>query len=725
MEVVKQLGSNVKPRNARPYQTRALSELPPPPSASGWYIAYLMVGALACLTAVTLFVVPSERSIQRTSDDSSALQSYTDRGGQVSAESSVRREQLTHYTAIAHELDRLVARANVDPEGAIDRFREIYAQFTREWVAFPRQALERAGINIAEFMVRLDEQGLPPNQVTPLLAVAGTDPDRLMLAAGVLDVTLNSPGLGQITLDQLRAIRAQMTDAPFRTGTNLSLSIRSSATHLATEIATDEYEWWARWHQGIERTASPSSTEHTSVILLALGNRLRAQEPADQSWRKTSSLLVRSLGWREGSPERFWLIEQFSDSDVETPRLAMLTEVLVTESAADGVDQLMILDRNANDPKREQIRMRIQDAWFPARSTSGSDELVSGSMTPLMNQLRVQINATPDSLDDEQAIEHMLRLARLVTAAELQLQGVPELSEEIILGFDEPLSVSNSEQSSLARTDADTDWAEKAVNCTEPGQLRPYLDELIGKSTIGISSAYALVHIGKRADAELRTLALEQITRFGDQVTMLIAVENALQARPSSKIEAIVSAALQRELPSRSDPDWLHAVRRELMSSMGRAITDERATRVTRLQEELAELHALRFELLMNEKPGDRSPSELLRQLADASSVEFAQQVASSSIRDQLRLAETRLILHRSRAQTPMHEYLAEQRFLFTLKRLHLPAHHPETERLMKTIQEDLTERDGRAVTVLQQITQTQRAIAAIALIELERGQGR
>jgi hypothetical protein len=721
IEIVKQLGSNTRSRSSVADGPRALPNLPAPPPAGGWFIAYLLVGALACLTAVTLVVVPADPPLELAQPVSPALESYADRNEPGGAEETARRDRLTHYTAIAHELDRIVARATLDPTGATGRFREIYSQFTQEWVTFPKPALERAGINIAEFVVRIDEQGLPPEQISPLLAVAGTDPDRTMLSVGAIDVTINSAGLRQETMDQLRAIRSQLTDAPMTTGTSLPDSVQVVAAHLAGVSTTDENDWWSRWHKGVERIASPESPAHTSAMLLAMSNRLRSADPAGQAWRETSSLLVRSLGWREGSPERFWLIEQFSDSAVLTGRLAILTEVLVTESSAEGVDQLMVLDRNANDPKRQQIRMRIQDSWFPARAQGSSGQVYAGSMTPLMNHLRVQINATPDVINDDQAIDSMLRLSRLVTAADLRLDGFPELSEEIMLGFDEPLPVADTLQSSLAQTEADTTWAEKAVNSTEPGQLRPYLDELIGKSTIGISSAYALIHLANRADAEMRDLALEQITRFGDQVTVLIAVDHTIQDRPSSKIEAIVRAALQVDLPSRNDPEWHAHARRELLARLGEAMADEQARRISRLQDELTELHALRFELLLKEAPGERLPGELLRYLTGLVSVDINQQLASTSTREQVRVAETLLALDRARAQTPLHRYLSEQRFLLAIQQLRLISRYPETERVILAIEREQAERHDRATSVLQQITQTQRAIAEFVLIELER----
>lgn len=724
MEIIQQLGAGSPSRASRDDSSRPLPMLPPAPGGSGgWFIAYSLLGVLACTTAITLMIVPNGEGTFELADDSRpiTLNDYTDPDMPADTGSTVQRDRITHYSAIAHELDRLVARARVEPDAAVARFREIYPQFTREWTAFPRNALQRAGVNIAEFMVRLDQQGLSPEQISPLLAVAGVEPGRVMLATGVIDVTLNSAGLRQETMDQLRAIRTQMTDAPVSNSSDLSVNVQVIASHLGRTSGTDDSDWWTSWHAGAEHAVAKGTREHTAMILGAMSRRLRDPREPDHQWRSVASLLVRSLDWRPNSAERFWLIEQFSDRSVTTPRLAMLTEALVTESAAEGVDQLMILRRDANDPKRDQIQSRIKSAWFPNQSMSASEMLASGSMTPLMQQLRVEINATPDQLDDDRAIDPLLRLSRLVTAAHLQLDGAPELGEELIASYDEPLSENTPEQSSLARTTSDTEWAEKAVNCTEPEQLRPYLDKLIGKRTIGISSAYALVYLAKSFNANLRDLALEQITRFGDQVTMLIAVDHELDIRPSAKLEAIVYAALQTELPSRNDPDWVPIVRRIVLARIGDAIADERAIRVSQLQQEISELHALRLEILRIDLGTDANPASQLVAITNSTRSRSIQGASSPQTRAELNLIETRATIERANAPSLMHAYLAEQRFQLGLTRLDLLLRYPDTEQVVDAIISELDDRDARASSVLQQITQAQRAIAQMTLVELER----
>lgn len=725
MEIIQQLGAGSPLRTSRDDSSRPLPLLPPAPGgAGGWVIVYALLGVLACTTAITLMIVPnSPQGTLELAEESGpiTLNDYTDPDTPPDTGSTVPRDRITHYSAIAHELDRLVARARVEPDAAVARFKEIYPQFTREWTAFPRNALQRAGVNIAEFMVRLDQQGLSPEQISPLLAAAGLEPGRVMLASGVIDVTMNSAGLRQETMDQLRAIRSQMTDAPVSSTSDLSAAVQVIASHLGRTSGTDDPTWWTSWHAGAEHAIAKGTREHTAMILGAMSHRLRDLREPDQQWRSVASTLVRSLDWRPNSAERFWLIEQFSDRSVTTPRLAMLTEALVTESAAEGVDQLMILRRDANDPKRDQIQSRIKSAWFPNQSMSASEMLASGSMTPLMQQLRVEINATPDQLDDDRAIDPMLRLARLITAAHLQLDGAPELAEEIIASYDEPISEDTPERSSLARTDSDTQWAEKAVNCTEPEQLRPYLDELIGKRSIGISSAYALVHLANRADANLRELALEQITRFGDQITMLIAVDHELDTRPSAKLEAIVYAALQTELPSRNDPDWVPFVRRIVLARIGDAIADERAIRVSQLQSEISELHALRLEILNIDLGNDPNPAAQLAAITNSSRSRSVQNANSPQTRAELNLIETQATIERANAPSLMHAYLAEQRFQLGLTRLDLLLRYPDAEQVLDAIIAELEDRDARASSILQQITQTQRAIAQMTLVELER----
>ncbi len=731
IEVVRELGMGGPGGGKVAEQQSGAQPLPDlpsePPAGSGWVSAYALLGLLASTVIVTLLLAPETHTSAYPSGQTSTHPEQDPMGRsqpQLPEQlETAPRDQMQHYTAIAHELDRLVARAKVEPDASISRFREVYPEFLDQWTAFPGQALQRAGANIAEFILRLDQQQIPPDQIAPLLAAGGISPDREMIAAGVINVSISSTPLRQETQDLLRAVRGAMTLAPLADHTDMKTCVYAVAIDSAQRHQGEDPDWWSAWLSGV-RHASGSEADLTGAVLTALSDMLRNPAAPLDTWRRTVSMLVRSLDWREESVERFWLISQFNDSEVQTERLAVLTEVLATESAASGVDQLMVLPRNANAPQREQVVKRYRDSWFPARTGDAQPAQQGGPATPLLRELQIAVNSTPDNPTEAQAIEHLIELHHLTVAAFLAIDGHGALSEELIQNPPAipdtpalPLQDLNWEQ-------ADDAWAERAVNCEEAAQLRPYLDELVRNESIGISSANALVYLATRkSQNELRELALTQIVRYADQISILIAIDHALsKVRVTSRVDTLVREVLGDDIPSRNDDDWYPQVRSMLLARMGQAMLREQDFRMSQVQDEVASLLRLRLETGGEMEANSDDPSELLAQLNHRSRAEVEKLVVNSvRLRQDLERIDAESLLWTVRSRNPTQRYLAQQRIELALFSLSIRARHPDADRFVENALSELRSRADGATTAIEQSLHTQWALAQLMQIELQR----
>ncbi|MFG0313571.1 MAG: hypothetical protein ACF8LL_05225, partial [Phycisphaerales bacterium] len=463
----------------------------------------------------------------------------------------------------------------------------------------------------------------------------------------------------------------------------------------------EDPDWWSAWLRGVKH-ASGSEADLSGAVLTALSDLLR--DPADpiEAWRSTVSMLVRSLDWREESVERYWLISQFNDSGVQTERLAVLTEVLATESAASGVDQLMVLPRNANAPQREEIVRRYRDSWFPARSGDDLPTQPGGPVTPLLRELQIAVNSTPDQPTEAQATEHLIELLHLTTAAFLAIDGHVTLSEELVQNPPTIPDTPALPQRQLNWEQADDAWAERAVNCEEAAQLRPYLDELVRTDSIGISSAHALVYLATRkSQNELRELALTQIVRYADQISILIAIDHALsRVRVTSRVDTLVREVLGDDIPSRNDDGWYPHVRSMLLAKMGQAMVREQDFRLSQVQDEAASILTIRLESAGETEANSDDPSELLGLLNQRLRAEVEKLVINSArLHQELERIDAESLLWTVRSRNPIQRYLAQQRIELALFSLSIRARHPDADRSVETALGELRSREDAAST--------------------------
>lgn len=730
LQVVRALGTRSAISHIASRPTMPLPSLPPEPdNGKSWMLGYTLVGVLACALIMTIVLNPVPSPSGSVASPSTTSELGINQSTAIPSVPSVsaERERLSHYTAIAHELDRLVARATTEPEVAVSRFKEIYPRFVEQWTQFPLEALERAARNIAEMTVRLEQQGATPEVSVTLFALPAIDPRREMIVAGVLEVVLSSPQLSAEARDQLHALRERMSDSAITLRTTLMPAIIDTADAMARAQKDDDPQWWGSWLAGVKHATLGSPQERTRLILEAMGTRLVDQTVPARNWLQTASILTSSLEWREKSAERFWLLAQFADPQVPTARLSMLTEAIATDSAAEGIDARMVLTRDANQPQRQQLAKVYRRVWFPESASSASANQKGGA-DDLPQQLELEVLSTPPNPDNQEAIDKVLSLTALWVAAQLRAKGMESASRELLLNPPQvPTNKSSPSDSLLRVSGGDQGWVEQAINSDSVAALRPLFDQLVGLDSIGVNTAHALVYLALRPQSEIRDLALPQLERLRTQPSVLLAIDHALSAsRVSARLDEVVRVVLGTQLPDRNDPDWYPSVRSALLARLAASLGEHDEQRISMLEGLLGDmLLMLLTEDQQSQLDRSISPTHILELVNTQSrlDLESGQRIPAPVFAALDRIEAQRLVL-RTRDASPMHRYLAELWYTFEIQAIAFNLQIPASARLIQDIRDEFQRRNDASKTLLQQITNTQRAIAQLWILQLERGGG-
>ncbi len=690
---------------------------------SNWLGAYALLALMAVSLVVTLAVDPPKPGSSPASEIPPGLSQAPGPGADPSTSSAPAvRENLSHYTAIAHELELLAGAARVDPPSALERFRTVYPRFVESWTDFPAPALQRAALHIADFITGIARSDLGIEPLAPVLACNQRDPDRLMIGAAVLDVTLATPGIDAADRSVLAAQRTRCEPSDPRPVSRVQASLVTIASALAAGARGDDPGWWEGWLGGVKAATVEDPASRADLVLAALSGRLHDTTEPGPGWDRTARLLVGSLTWREGSAERLWLLSQFADAAVTTPRLAVLTNAMATASGAEHIDARMVLGALDNDSQRQALAQEYRDAWFPVPGSDDAPGPGDGA-GKLVDGLRLAVSMTGDRLDEQRAIEAIVSLANLNTAASLFAEGERLLPLDLLNNPRPLVPAENTPAPRLDASERDRLWAEGAINAQGAPGLRPLLSRLGEDGGPGVDSAHALVHLATlEPDAELRELALSQLLQYGDSPAVLIAVDHALSAsRVSTRLSDLVDALVETPLPPRTDPAWFEAAHRQLVSLLTSALAAPADSDLSALSRLLGELYAMRAGDLDADR--GQGPSLTANQAAEALALglrveHLARHPGEAGEIDRL-MSESRVRL--ARAASPMQRFLALQRSILALLSIRARDEIPGADRLVGEINRELEMRLNSSTAVLDQIAQAERAIARLWALRLER----
>jgi hypothetical protein len=709
---------------------------PPPRRSVQWLIAYALVIVMGVLVTTTIVVAPPRAGLSATDSDESDLNKADGsrsrqelQGDSEEVRLGHHRDEITHYTAIAHEIDQLVVKGEQYPDASVERFGTIYPLFVESWTSFPQPALSRAELQIGEFVYRITQEGSSIEPLLNLFACASSDldPSALIIRVSTIDVVLSDPRLDEKTRSVFSTIRRLCSGYDPRPTQNIAESLIAVAGLVGVDSRIDDPVWWESWLNAVRSAIPDDESQRTRLVLSAMSARLHDQTLPNGQWTKSVVLLVNELSWRAGSPERYWLLSQFADETVSTPRLSALTLALATQSSAEHINTQMVLNPSSTFLQQQSLAKEYRRVWGDSSSSSSSTDAPAGGYPELVNELHIRVSITPVKMNETQVVESIIELARLNTAAWEYNRGEDSEAAETIKGVESPIGSSASLIGvNLDSNQRDTRWAEEAINAQSPSQLSALFPQLIADDGPGVNSAHALVYLATRnANSEIRSLASAQIRRFQDRPSVLMALDMAIgEKRISSRLEQLILSVLDRPLPSRSDPSWFIVAHRALIGRTAQSLGGTIESPMAALEAELGAVYRRRLDPLQQQsQQSEGSISSVAHRLTIEMFKEVrAQHFQSSMDGFDLPVIESALEVRLREASSDMHRFLAYQRSICQLHALLTINEVPGSSFRVREVLSELSTRLSQSGSVLEQIAQAERSIAQLWVIRLEGG---
>ena len=724
--------------------TNEIVPLVDPPTASrliwaGAYTVLLVLGASVAITAWYTHHTIIEHTTPRAQEDEGGPSS-----GALNRSSPLRDEEIqsertefAHYTAIAHELDQIVAHTSTDMDGSIDRFEKIYPVFIEKWMAFPPPALDRSSLHIVELARRVAQNPTNADRIIQILQhqleqTPIDEPEKQMIQSVLISQVISDAGFSSMNRAALASLRQMHIDRlgfePTRAN-SISQTLLTVIGLMGTDSKTDSPQWWGRWSKGLRVATANDTNQRGIFVLSALSARLKDESASSQAhpndgWPKAAQILVNLLPWRQGSPERFWLLRQFAEDGVSTTRLAPITEAIAVHSSAPQVNAQMVLNQTATGKQRQRIAELYKAAWGADQGQSGG----RNQPNALANEIHIQVQLTPIATDEPQAIQYTLELASLNAAAwtsdpqtdpsdyKNKIQsaaGIQTAGTELRLGnFDS--------------SRRDSKWANDALSAQDTQALAQLFSQLVQDGGPGINAAYALVYLAiNSTQSDIRAVALAQIVRYQDQPAVLLALDHAIGGkRVSSRLGQLISKVVPFPLPERTSQAYFIEAHNQLMALLVDARADSSQSPLTMFETQLASLYSVRINQSGNQSGKESANANEAIQALYHHQLKAASRAVRAANQDQSAVysIQNHMAIRRARSAGPLQDFLSYQLGIGDLLVLETNAISPANRPALTSI---LAERDTRlrqAKTIYDQVAQAERAIAQIWIIRLESG---
>ncbi len=686
-----------------------------PTKSSAWMISYLILCVVA-VSIVSSFIYSSRTANtipQPIAENNPSHSNTQDQNQQQQNANSIStpRESLDHYTAIAHELNKLVTRFDVDPSASMERFPFVYKAYTANWLQFPPKALERSSLHIAELvkLIAIKHQAF---EWEPLFA-QGSPQDPLIDAihAATLDVVLSDMDLPLQTRSDFLKIRSQYPGVPVHSRSDVVGSLGLILGLLGVEQSQDNVQWWKRWIEGVHGT-HPDQRSH--LVLSALSARLHDSTPSNKQWERSAIELVQAVSWNNQTT-REWLLRQFADETVQTSRLAAVTVAIAVHSGAEHVDATMVLNPSSTFIQRQPMADRYRSAW-------GGDQTASTMSLPtttqtVSNELRIRITSTPVTTNRKQAIQNLVDLTQYNSIAwEInfgdQLIAIELASAVSLTRF----NTINASGFSLLQTTQDTHWAQQAINATGIESLTLLCSQL-DPLNLGPNSASALVHLATvHADSDIRALATIHLLRMTDHPAMLLALDHAAGGRRiTSRLASVIEQIVGHDLPKRNDEQWFFVVHQRLLLKLANALAQSKDAELTNLEYMLAVVYDQNQPTI----PTNRSALGGLESRFQILEEQFYSRTIDPTLQSQHTSMRASLNLAMSSAPSTLHQFAANQASFAKLLGIITQQHFPGSVYRVREIEHDLESRLANVDTLIDQMVQYERASAELFVIWL------
>lgn len=721
-----------KPKKAHTTQSVYLID-PPPNTTLQWFAVYGLLLVVGGAVLMPYFVKPlgTERAVADSLTDGERLPQETQVGSQselARVQTRPERESLSHYTAIAHELDQLVVRSQSDLEGSVDRFIVVYPQFIESWEAFPEPAIKRSALHIAEIVQRVSGSDELSETLRAVFGCQSNEdnPSERMIRAAVIDVVLSDPRLSTPARNRFESLRERCSSYNARANQDVIKSLVLIAGLEGVDTRTDDLQWWTRWINGVRAATSQDQDQRTRLVLSAMSARLRDQSLPGESWKKTVIELVNEVSWREGESSRYWLLSQFSDHAVTTARLAWLTEALATSSGAKQIDAQMVLNPSSTFLQRQELAQAYARAWSTPSSGGAGEASAIGQYSDITHEMRIRVSITPTRMDLAQSVQAAIEHARLNTAAWQFVHNQEAMSAESLTNASGSLgSVQSGTQIDLSVNQRDSLWAQDALGAKDANELRELFSQLVQADGPGVNSAYALVYLATlHANNEIRGAANRQIIKYKHHPSVLLALDHAIGGnRISVRLEQLVLSVIGQSLPERTDERWFELAHRVLLGRLALALAQRDPSELTILEEQLGAAYSARLAEggLIVQQPTSAIESIRMRyrQLFDELwSIEHL----PTELVHRLDRVESAHAIRIIRSQSPMHRFLAYQRGLCELMGVRIEHQIAGGSFQVGDVLSELDARLKQAQSISQQIAQAERCLSQLWILWLEGG---
>ncbi len=706
---------------------------PPGSQSLQWFAAFAVLAVMGGAIAISMLYQPPAFSTDFSEAEQASTAGVEEQdsrnpgatsGSPDELNPTRMREEITHYTAIAHELDQLVRHAESEPEESIEQFKEIYAAFIESWTAFPIPALERSGFHMSEFVKRVpeDDQLLADLYGAMACVQIENEPARSMLQISLFDLILSDSQLSSNKRQRLEQARNQCAGSGARPTTALLNSLITVGGLIGVESQTDHPDWWRNWGEGIGAITANDPEQRTRLVLSAMTARLRDQSVPTQDWKQSVVGLVNSVSWSSGSPERVWLLSQFADEAVSTHRLAALTEALATQSSAQSVTTQMVLNPSATFIQRQELAKVYRSVWDKDSEDQQNQFSANTGSSVITTELRLENATVSTKMSEKDAIETIIRLAKLNTAASCFNRSDLVAYEEIMQRLDEGIGGQRAPAVlKLNMNHRDTQWAESAMNVESVNELSSLFARLVQDDGPGANSAHALVYLASvHSDSEIRSLASAQIERYKNRATVLLAIDHAITgSRITSRLEKLVISVIDQPLPPRTDDSWYSHAHQAIVLATASALANSYESQRSLLAQQLEVAYADRLSEAFPQS--DRSVTDHIAQYCRELLYELMIHDSYQGIsKERLEYINAQISVSIARANSPMHAFYAYQRGLVQLRGLHIEYLLPGSQFRVSDILSEFNTRSAQCGTVLEQIAQAERCLAELWILQLE-----
>ncbi len=493
------------------------------------------------------------------------------------------RTDIAHHAALEQELGNILRAAGTDPEGAVERTGRAMQTFFVRWPDMPSESRDRIVVLVGRIIVALADAWRPSLEA---VAAAGVGSDDLTSRVGAAAFASRLTAEASIP----RGVRSRYGEMVpgIEPGAVFDGAGLAALTVALTVRPPETPAQWAAWSVALDACTGVPVMARMRTRLNALEILLRDTRPPGPAWRTIATTLASGLSWRPGDPPRAWLLEQFADESVPSPRLAGLTAVLATEVSVPGVDARMVLEPDADGARRAELAAAYRTAWAGTGDETVRTRVLA-ALAGVMERADRSVQNTPDR------VGVLVGLARANAAAAAFESGQEDLAAELLAM---PQFTPGSSAPATTRTigSQNDEWGLTLINTQSPELAS---SKLIGamqdRTPFSPLAADAVVGAALSGGTRpLRDQARAVVVASAWDVQILLAIERAAARRPGAVVGEIVTGITGVTLPSPRDAAWLERVRSALLPRIAELVAASGSSDLVWAEAELAEVAARR-----------------------------------------------------------------------------------------------------------------------------------